>query len=179
MFWGTYDLGKPRLRVLMRGLHENGVQFEECHADIWSGVEDKSQLSGTLPKLKRVINWLLCYPKLIACFIKKPKPDVVFIPYLGQLDVLILWPFARLRGTRIVWDAFISLYNTVVEDRRLISKHNPLAWVIYAFEWLSTRAADLIILDTEAHAGYFSRRYKLPSSKLSSVFVGAEPEQFP
>lgn len=177
--WGTYDLGKPRVRILLRGLRENGIAVHECHSNVWGGIEDKSQLAGILPKLSRLARWLLSYPKLISCYMKAPKHDIVLVPYMGQLDVLILWLFAKLRGARIVWDAFISLYNTVVEDRRLVSERHPLAWLIYVFEWLSTRFADCVLLDTAAHANYFARRYALPPHKLVSVFVGAEPEQFP
>lgn len=177
--WGTYDFGKPRVRILLRGLRENGVPVYECHSDVWNGVEDKSQLTGVLPKLRRLGRWLSSYPKLLWCYQKSPKHDVVLVPYMGHLDVLILWPFAKLSGAKLVWDAFLSLYNTVVEDRRILGPRNPLAWLIYAIEWLATRAADRILLDTEAHAEYFARRFLIPSYKLASVFVGTEPEQFP
>lgn len=43
--WGSYDLGKPRVRILLRGLRENGVEVLECHRDVWQGVEDKSQVA--------------------------------------------------------------------------------------------------------------------------------------
>ena len=39
--WGTYDLGKPRDRILLRGLRENDVEVLECHSDVWQGIEDK------------------------------------------------------------------------------------------------------------------------------------------
>lgn len=177
--WGTYDLGKPRVRILLRGLRENGILVHECHSEVWGGIEDKSQVTGILPKLGRLARWLASYPGLIWCYLRAPRHDAVLVPYMGQMDVLVLWPFAKLRRRRIVWDAFISLYNTIVEDRGLVSERHPLASLIYAFEWLATRAADHVLLDTEAHAGYFARRYALPPYKLASVFVGAEPEQFP
>ena len=39
VFWGTYDLGKPRVRILLRGLRENGVDIIECHEPVWAGIE--------------------------------------------------------------------------------------------------------------------------------------------
>lgn len=159
--WGTYDLGKPRVRILLRGLRENGVSVHECHADVWSGVEDKSQLAGVLPKLRKFGPLLVSYPRLLWCYMKAPKNEVVLAPYMGHLDILILWPFAKLRGASVVWDAFLSLHNTIVEDRRIVGPSNPLAWLIHAFEWLVTRAADCVVLDTAAHADYFARRYSL------------------
>ena len=45
VFWGTFDLGKPRNRILLRGLREAGAEVLVCHTPVWSGVEDKSRLS--------------------------------------------------------------------------------------------------------------------------------------
>ena len=39
--WGTYDTGKPRVRILLRGLRECGAEVVECHADLWGGVLTK------------------------------------------------------------------------------------------------------------------------------------------
>ncbi|MGS2721769.1 glycosyltransferase [Paraglaciecola aestuariivivens] len=177
--WGTYDIGKPRVRILLNGLRLNDVEVIECHKDIWGDVEDKSQIKGLKQKLFKIGKWLISYPQLIWSYCKLPKHDAVLICYMGQLDILIIFIFAKLRGTPIIWDAFLSLYNTVVEDRKLISKYNPLAWGLYFWEWLACKSADTIILDTASHGLYFVNKFNLPECKVNSVFVGAEPESFP
>jgi glycosyltransferase involved in cell wall biosynthesis len=177
--WGTYDLGKPRVRIMLRGLRENGVLVHECHSDVWSGVEDKSQLNDFMPRLRALGRWFFSYPKLIWCYLKAPKHDVVLVPYMGHLDVLLLWPFAKLRGAKLVWDAFLSLYNTIVEDRRLLSAHNPFSKIIWFWEWMACRVSDCIIMDTRAHADYFKQNFNINQSKIVVAFVGAEPEAFP
>ncbi|PIV21981.1 MAG: hypothetical protein COS39_09365 [Hydrogenophilales bacterium CG03_land_8_20_14_0_80_62_28] len=179
VMWGTFDLGKPRVRILERGLQENGVEVIRCHREVWGGVEDKSQIKGTFEKLVFLIRWLSAYPSLIYRYLRLPKHDAVLVSYMGHLDVLVLWPFAKLRGVPIIWDAFLSLYNTTVEDRRLLSARNPLAKLIWAWEWLACRAADRVVLDTRAHADYFAQTFRVPQSKMAAVFVGAEPEAFP
>jgi glycosyltransferase involved in cell wall biosynthesis len=179
VLWGTYDTGKPRMRILARGLAANGVAIVECHRDVWRGIEDKSQVGEWSRRLGLLVRWLAAYPWLIACYLRAPKHDAVVVGYLGHLDVLVLWPFAKLRGVPVVWDAFLSLYNTVVEDRRLVSGRNPAAWVLYAFEWLACRAADRVVLDTRAHAAYFADVFRLPAGRCDAVWVGAEPEAFP
>ena len=178
VFWGTYDTGKPRVRILLRGLRENGVEVIECHKEVWGGVEDKSQLKGLTRKLGLLINWLLAYPVLIWRYLRLPKHDAVVVGYLGQLDVLVLWPFARLRGVPIIWDAFLSLYNTVVEDRRMVGPGNPLAWLLWTWEWTACRAADIVVLDTNAHGRYFIDTFAVPQAKVKRVFVGAETDLF-
>lgn len=150
----------------------------ECHANIWKGVEDKSQLSGLKNKFLRLISWLFAYPILIFRYMFLPSHKAVIVGYMGQLDVLVLWLFARIRGVPIFWDAFLSLYDTVVEDRQIVSKYSPVAWFLYVWEWLACRAVDKIFLDTKAHAEYFESLFKLQHDSIGSVFVGAETEVF-
>ena len=116
---------------------------------------------------------------LISRFMRLPRYQTVLVPYMGHLDVLLLWPFAKLKGSQVAWDIFISLYNTIVEDRQMFSNTHPVSRLIYVFEWLASRAADRMLMDTRAHADYFVRRYHLPDERLGAVFVGAEVEHFP
>jgi glycosyltransferase involved in cell wall biosynthesis len=164
---------------MLRGLRENGVQVEECHRNIWSGIEDKSQIRTWYTKLVLLFTWLISYPELLIRYMRMERHDCVVVGYLGHLDVLVLWLFAKLRRTPIVWDAFISLYDTIVDDRKLFSKSHPAARVLHYFEKLACKAADLIILDTAAHAEYFIQEYGISSEKCVAVFVGAETDQFP
>lgn len=178
VFWGTYDSGKPRTRILLRGLRESGIEVIECHTELWKGVEDKSRIEGWPSRLRTVARWLLCYPRLILRYLHLPCHDAVVIGYLGHLDVLILWPFAKIRRVPVAWDAFLSLYDTMVEDRKMIGRFHPIAIFLKGWEWLACRAADLVVLDTQAHADYFALTFHIPPSKLAAVFVGAELEIF-
>ncbi len=179
VLWGTYDEGKPRVRILRRGLLENGVVLRECHTAVWTGIEDKSQVHTLWARLGLLLRWVGAYPGLLWRYLRLPAHDVVLVSYLGHLDILVLWPFAKLRRVPIVWDAFLSLYNTVVEDRKLIGRRHPLALFLYSWEWLACRAADLVVLDTAAHAAYFQKQFHLAPGKATHAFVGAEPEAFP
>jgi glycosyltransferase involved in cell wall biosynthesis len=175
---GTYDIGKPRTRILLRGLRENGIQVLECHRDVWRSIDDKSQVRGVLPKLRLVWRLLSAYPLLVWRYLLLPKHDVVLIGYLGLFDVLVLWPFVRIRGAVLVWDVFLSLYNTVVEDRAMVGRYNPVALALWGMEWTAIRLVDLALMDTEVHADYLRVNYGCAPDKLMRVFVGAEPETF-
>jgi glycosyltransferase involved in cell wall biosynthesis len=176
--WGTYDLGKPRNRILLRGLRENNVIIYQCHKDIWKGVEDKSQVKGLLSKLGFFFRLLASYPVLICRYFTMPVHDVVFVGYLGQLDVIVIALFAKLRGVPVVLDVFLSLYDTIVNDRKLISPSNPLSKLLYFFEWIATRCASALILDTRTHGQYIKQLFHLKNKDVGAVFVGSEPECF-
>jgi glycosyltransferase involved in cell wall biosynthesis len=178
VFWGTYDLGKPRVRLLLAGARRAGFQVLECHQHVWQGVEDKSQVKGVASAFGLMTRWLLAYPVLLRRYIQLQAHDVVVVGYPGVLDVLALWPLARLRGTPIVWDVFMSLYDTVVRDRRLTPWWSPPAMVLYCLEWLALRAANRPFLDTNAHARYVARLFHLAPDRLGTVPVGSETEAF-
>lgn len=177
VFWGTYDLSKPRTRILRAGLQELGVEVIEIHANIWPQHADKSQMNLAV-MIRVLLRALLAYPLLVLSYLRAPRHDAVLVPYLGALDTLALWPFARMRRQRITWDMFLSLYDTVVNDRRKVGAQTPAAWMLWATEWLACRAAQRVLLDTRAHAEHIARIYRLPDHKLGSVRVGGEPGSF-
>ncbi|MCX7107419.1 MAG: glycosyltransferase [Methylococcales bacterium] len=179
VLWGTYDTGKPRVRLLRQGIQQAGFELIECHQDIWGGIEDKSQLKGLVSKFVLLLGWLGAYPKLIWRYLHLPPHDVVLVSYPGLLDVLIIRVFAWLRKVPVIWDVFISAYDTVVEDRRMLSPNHPFSWLLYVFEWLAVRAADCIFMDTNTHAKRIELLFNLPDGVCGSVWVGAEADKFP
>lgn len=179
VYWGAYDVGKPRNRIMIRGLRENGVEVIECHYHLWQGVEDKSQITGWAQRVRFLLRWMLAYPGLVVRYLCLARHDYVIVGYMGHIDVVVLWPWAKLRGATVVWDAFLSLYDTIVEDRRLVSRKSPIAWLIRGWEWLACRCAHLILLDTWEHANYFRKAYRLKTTRVAAIPVGAEPEFFP
>ncbi|TFL18090.1 glycosyltransferase [Jannaschia formosa] len=178
VLWGTYDLDKPRTRILRDGLRANGAELTEIHGDVWAGHADKSQ-AGRAALLAVGLRTLLLYPVLIARYLAAPRHDVVLVPYPGQVDVLVLWPFVRLRRRRVALDMFLSLTDTVVHDRRLARPGSMVARALQALEWLACRAADRVVMDTRAHAAYVAELFRLPPGRVAAVPVGAETDAFP
>ncbi len=177
VLWGTYDLSKPRTRILRDGLAEIGVEITEIHADVWSSDADKSQLSRGQMML-RLLQLVLAYPALVWRYLRAPQHDLVLVPYLGQFDVIVLWPFAKLRGRPVVLDMFLSLYDTVVNDRKMVAPTSPVARVLKWVERQSCRAATRVLLDTQTHARRIADLFGLDAEKVDAVPVGAEPGAF-
>lgn len=178
VFWGTYDKGKPRTRLLIKGAESAGYNVIECHADIWRDIEDKSQIIGFQTKLIRSLRLLFSYPRLIFRYMKLPPHDMVVVGYMGQLDILIIWAFAKLRKIPVCWDIFISLYDTVVVDRKILTKSSLAAVILYHIEWVGIRMADLKLFDTREHAAYIEKLYGVPLKSIAHVYVGAEKPFF-
>ena len=130
VLFGTYDLGKPRNRIMLASLQSQGVEVEQVHVDVWKHVEDKTQ-TGFLTRLRLAVRWALAYPLLIWNYLRAPAHKVVMVAYPGILDILVVSLLARARGAKIVLDAFISIYDTVVIDRQLIRSSSFAAKLLY------------------------------------------------
>jgi glycosyltransferase involved in cell wall biosynthesis len=178
VLWGTYDVGKPRTRLLRAALDAAGVEVVEIHRDLWRGIEDKSRV-GRRAGLRLGLRWALAYPSLVWRYLRAPRHEVAIVAYLGQVDVLVLWPFARARRARLLWDMFIPLHETIVEDRRLVSPSGVAARLVRRLEWLGCRAADRVLLDTGPHARAVEDLLAPPQGRVGWVPVGAEPAHFP
>ena len=178
LHWGTYDLGKPRARILREGIRSAGASLQDCHRDIWSGLEDKTQAFRTKQFLWRLVRWLAAYPALIWRFLAGPRPDMVLTSFPGLLDIIVLAPFARMRGVPMAWDMFISVYDTLVFDRGLARPGTLAARCLFWLERFAIGRADFVFLDTEAHARRIESLFDLPPGSCGSVWVGAEVEHF-
>ena len=177
VIFGTGDTDIPRSRMLLNAARALGFELRECRIDAWAGLRDKTV--APLPTLlRRLLVALLGYPSLIFRYLRLPRHDAVIVPHPGWLDVLVLWPFARLRRAPIVWDAFLPLHEALIEDRTLWPAGSVRARMLSAIEWLTCRAADRLLSDTEAHADYMRGRYALAAGRVHRVFVGAEDRWF-
>jgi glycosyltransferase involved in cell wall biosynthesis len=173
LIWGTADFTKPRARILVAALKAAGVEIVLIHEAVWDDVKDKSGLKGfsKLSAARRYVSALLRLRRRLG---DAPAHDVVIIGYLGLFDVLAYRWLARGRPKPLVWDAFLSLYDTVVGDRQLIGANAPMARALWRLEGAAARIADRVVLDTGPHATRFGELFGLPETKLAAVPVGAE-----
>lgn len=178
LFWGTYDDGKPRLRVLRDGLRHIGVTVEEIHKNPWSGIEDKSQIRGIWLKLKLVLLWFFAYPGLLWRLARTPKPDLILVSYPALFDVFLAALIGRIRRVPVAWNVFISVYDTIVRDRRLWRRNDMRAKVLYAIERIALRCPQVIFMDTRAHAKLLELLFSLPKDRVGEVWVGVESAVF-
>ena len=178
VFLGSYDRGKPRVRLLIDGARSVGISVIECHSDIWSDIEDKTQIRGFSAIFRYVVRWLGSRPVLLFRYCRAPAHRSVVIPYPGIFDLLILFPVIKIRGPKIFLDSFISMYDTVVNDRKMLASSSIFAKILFTMEWMAFRVADITFLDTESHSNYLSELFNLSKNRFDYVPVGAEEVVF-
>mgnify|MGYP001558949256 FL=1 len=100
---------------------------------------------------------------------------IVLVAFPGHT---VTWFAYILFGRKIIFDAFVSLYNSEVEDRRTVSKRSFSALYYWFLDWISCTLASKILLDTNAHIAYFVKKYHISAEKFTRVFVGTTSRDF-
>lgn len=113
--------------------------------------------------LKRVLKvWF----RTFCCLFSLKKYDIIFVGFAPQL-IFFLFPFFKRK--KIVIDFFISMYDTLVDDRKKIPAHSILAKWVHHIDRYVLMKAEVIIVDTYADKDYFFKEFDLPELKNMEV----------
>lgn len=179
-FFGTYEQNYVRNRTLIDGLLKHGWSVQECHVPVWEKERNKTgNYLGSLSLFIRGMEVVLAYIRLLFKYLFTVRPyDIMMVGYIGHLDMPLAWLLTRLPRRPLVFSPLISLYDTLVDDRRSFVEASPMGRFL---RWLDRRTcsiSDLILLDTDAHISYFVDTFGLPRDKFVRVFVGADETVF-
>lgn len=156
-YFGDFDPQYARNRVIIKGLRENGADVRLCHTSekrFWRKV-------GDLKKQARLL---------------RGQYDIVVVGYSNSRSMMLL---ARLlTGKKVVWDAFYSVYDSWVRDRKLVSPWSSKAAYYWLADWSSAVLADRILLDTQTHIRYFAGLFYVKENKFIKSWVGEDDSVF-
>lgn len=98
--------------------------------------------------------------------------DLVFIGFAPQL-ILPIWNF-KLKKKKIIIDFFISMYDTLVFDRKKIKENSIFAKILKAIDKKTVLLADYIISDTKEHGKYFIEEFGANKNNLNVLYLEAD-----
>ncbi|MFH1890151.1 MAG: glycosyltransferase [Candidatus Kuenenbacteria bacterium] len=154
-YFGNYNKNYSRNYVLIKGLRENGINVLEC----------QTRQTG----FKKFISLWRQHQKI------KNKYDIMAVGFAGHS---VVW-FAKLLSRKpIVFDIFVSLYLTNVEDRKNCPPKSFKAKYYGFLDKISCELANKVLLDTKAQIKYFVEKYKLPANKFHRIFIGCDDKIF-
>lgn len=149
---GVYNLEDySRGRVLYKGLKLNNIDI-----DILNPKKNK-------------------YPNIIKRLLKKDY-DILIVT--GKIVLLCSWLLKIIHRKKIIFDVFISDYENLVLDRKVIKENSLKAKLLRYIDRTSCKLANHCILDTQEHIDYFCKEFKLKKEKFSVVYVGSDDEIF-
>lgn len=161
--FGYHDQQSPRHWSVCRALQEEGYDIIKCHTevrglfgkycDLW-----KKYRGEVLGSRYQVLGVLVTFP--------------------GHYIMPLAWSLTRFPRRKLIFDAFISLYDTNVSDRRRVSRWHPHAWLWYVVDFISCHLADEILIDTEEHKKYFVSAFKLHPKKIRVIYLASRPDLF-
>jgi len=99
----------------------------------------------------------------------------VYVLYPGPVLVLLLGLLPPRWRPRIFLDAFISLYDTVVYDRKLLA---AASWRARLLWWMERRAfalAETVLVDTPQNGRHYAVLFRLPADRFVSVPLAIPP----
>lgn len=158
-FFGSYDPSYARNKILIDGLQKNGAKVLHCRSNAGSVFTR--------------------YPELISQFLKiKDQVDVIYVAFVGHLDVPLAWVLGKLFAKKVVFDMFYSMYDTYVFDRQNTSTGSVRAWLYYCIDAIAATLADAVVTDTKSHAKFIIKTFHQNPHKFHRIFVGGDDTLF-
>ncbi len=121
-----------------------------------------------------VVRSLRILPRLIS-HLKRDDYDLVLVGFYGYL--LMPW-VRRLTRRPIIFDAFVSNYDTLCFDRQHFHPHSIGGRLAFWLDSVACNAADRVLLDTASHSAYFVETLGLPAERLRRLYVGCNEDMF-
>lgn len=119
-----------------------------------------------------ILRLLLINLRVLASSIA--RYDVIFIGGIPQFVVPAIQ--LRLQKKVLIIDFFVSLYDTLVHDRKLLSPNNPLCRILKMLDRNALARADYVVVDTREHAAYFAGIFDIDAEKMAVLYLEADKE---
>lgn len=175
---GTYERLYPRNRLVIDALRAAGARVEEAHAPVFERVRDKSGLRvfGLMRLAGRLA---LAYARLLPeVSLRLLRCDALAIGYIGQGDMLLLGPLARLLGRPVLFNPLVTLTDTLVEDRGLVRAGSLAARLLGLVDRLTLRLAQTVLVDTIETGAYLTERFGVVPQRLVVLPAAADARVF-
>lgn len=153
---GQYDPAYPRNAVIRRGLRAAGAEVVECNG---------REAAGSRAARRR---WLL------ATASAHRDADLIYLPEFGISCAGVAKAVSDRLGLPFVYDAFTSLYETRVHDRKTTPAWSPKARYYWLRDRAVLRAAHHLLTDTAAHRAYLAEAFRVAPAKISVIPMGAD-----
>ena len=150
---GGYDLqAYPRGRILAQGLAAQGIAVEQF-----------------LPK---------GFGSALRMAVRLSQGNFSVIIATGKPALIVAWLTKWIHKRNIVFDTFISDFDTLVLDRAQIAATSLRAKFLWWLDRFACRRADFNILDTLEHVEYFVDEFGLARESFGVVPLGADEQIF-
>lgn len=136
----------------------------------------KSGAARGLGNLKLAIILKFIANNIRAWFlIAKNRPNQVYICYPGIVLAYLCKLIPRRYRPRLYLDAFISIYDTVVTDRKVLKQDSLFARLLFRLEKNAYLTCEKVIVDTAENADHMATTFQIPRQDLHVINLTASP----
>jgi glycosyltransferase involved in cell wall biosynthesis len=111
-------------------------------------------------------------------FLRRRSPKIYLLYPSLPLTLCFACLPERLRPA-LYLDAFISLYDTVVNDRRLVPASHWLARLLFKLERYSFTQATKVLVDTDENGAWYAALFDVPRERFATVRLSIPPLPVP
>lgn len=142
---------------------------------IWRTIQ--AEFDGTLVALPHSRSLTLRQARLLPPLVRalRQPHDLVVTGFYAHPLMLAA---RRLTHAPILFDPFVSTYDTLVQDRGVIGPASPVAGALRRLDRAALAAADAVLADTHAHAAYYHAAFNVPWTKLHTLYLGCDTQTF-
>ena len=179
---GSFDPGFGRNRQLVRLAEANGWSVRQRSFDHWGDKVAAASATST-SKVRTGLQLVAAHVHmsgslLLAGLRFGRRPKVVLVPHPSQIDAVTVGLLCKLLRLPMAIDFFVSMHETVVEDRGLVPESSPIAGALRRVDAWAARLADVALADTPQDADAFAQATGTSRDKWRVVWVGADPANF-
>lgn len=154
LWWGRFDPGYSRNRILRNLLHLSGYALQDF-----------------IPRVSSLGSFESLFAKLSV-------PDAVWVPAFRQKDFYSARRYANKHNIPLIFDPLISAWDKALFERKKFQESDRQAIKLLHWEQSMFSCSDLVIADTIPHARFFIEKLLAPRDKTVVIPVGAEESLF-
>ncbi len=160
--------GYPNVKYRIEDLKKSYPLYREVNFPMWleRDLDDPKRHSA----LMNIFRALSAHVLIITSLFFSRRPSVAYIPYpaIFICFFISLLP-SLLKPKHLVIDMFISVYDSVVIDRKLFGLSHIIAKLLMWVEKRGLGAADIIITDTDLNSDYYAALFDIDRSKFDAI----------
>ena len=164
-YFATSTKHVTRNAIIRAGLENNGVQV--------TNILPPANFKNKLFSISAIVAFCSLFKKAM-----NEKFDILIVGQAGHVFVFLAKLICFLKRTPLVFDVFVSNYDSAVFDRKKVKAGSIKAKYLHFMDKYTCMMSDLVLLDTSAHIEYFIDEFELARTKFKRVLVGSFPNSY-
>ncbi|NIM91385.1 MAG: glycosyltransferase [Candidatus Aminicenantes bacterium] len=161
-YFGSFQENYQRNLIIRKGLAENNVEVLECNVPFGLELRFWQRYSRLISKHKNL----------------NKDYDFLLVAEMNHKNIPLAYLISRLYRKPLIFDPFISIYDSNVMDRKRVKPRTFAALKCLLWDKISMKLADLVLADTYQHLSYFNEKLKISEDRMGVLYVGSDDDYF-